>query len=497
MLEKKRQQEKPGQRNSERRYLTAAVNLQATLHQYKRAAPDKREDNKYRPFEVLHKIPGTKVRFNTYFCVDLKKLLIISYYWPPAGGPGVQRWVKLSKYLSQMGYQCYVVTVDEAHASYPALDASLQKDLDPSIKVTKTKSFEALKVFSSVFKKEKVPYAGIPDKNKMSNIGRIALYIRSNFFIPDARIGWNKYAIEACTEIIEKEKIDYIITTSPPHSTQLIGLTLKRQFPKLKWVADLRDPWTDIYYYHKLSHTKSSKKKDFAYEKAVLEKADAVTVTSPLTKELYAGKIDKSRVSKFHCITNGFDEDDFANITAAENNKFTITFAGTVNEQFGLEEFIGVVKKLSAENILLHFVGTIDNYTKNLLEKEIPGNHKITAYVPHKELMVYLQQSQALLLSIPKGNNQGTIPGKLFEYLATQKQVICLAPAGSSAAEIIKECKAGQTFLHSDKTAIENHLQQLISDWKIGKDISIKSQAYKKYSRKELAKAFAALLEKL
>ena len=168
-----------------------------------------------------------------YFCKDLKKLLVITYYWSPAGGPGVQRWLKLCKYLSQAGYHCHVVTVDEAHASYPSLDKSLEKDISPSIKITKTKSFEALKVFSSVFKKEKVPYAGIPDKNKMSNIGRIALYIRSNFFIPDARIGWNKYALEACREIIIKENIDAIITTSPPHSTQLIGLSLKKQFPKL------------------------------------------------------------------------------------------------------------------------------------------------------------------------------------------------------------------------------------------------------------------------
>jgi len=432
----------------------------------------------------------------------LKKLLVISYYWPPAGGPGVQRWVKLCKYLAQMGYQCHVVTVDEAHASYPSIDKSLEKDIDVSIKITKTKSFEALKVFSSVFKKEKVPYAGIPDKNKMSNIGRIALYIRSNFFIPDARIGWNKYAIEACKEIIEKEKIDCIITTSPPHSTQLIGLTLKKRFPKLKWIADLRDPWTDIYYYHKLSHTENSKKKDLRYEKEVLECADAITVTSPITNKLYAGKIDKKYTDKIHTITNGFDEDDFINTNQAVSDKFTITFAGTVNEQFGLEEFIAAVKDLSSQNILLHFVGTIDVYTKNLLEKEIPHNHKITAYVPHKELMNYIVQSQALLLSIPKGNNQGTIPGKLFEYLATKKPIICLAPSHSSAEEIIAECAAGKTFTYEDKTGMENYLKQLSSDWKTGKDISVTpiaigAIAYKKYSRKELAKQFALLIETL
>jgi glycosyltransferase involved in cell wall biosynthesis len=215
----------------------------------------------------------------------VKKLLIVTYYWTPAGGPGVQRWVKLSKYLSKLGYQCYVVTVDEHYASYPATDLSLQKDIDASIKVTKTKSFEVLKIFSSLFRKEKVPYAGIPDKNKMSFVGRMALYIRSNFFIPDARVGWNHYAIQACEEIISQEKIDVVITTSPPHSTQLIGLALKKKFKNIKWIADLRDPWIDIYYYEKLSHTKWAKQKDLRLEKQVLEHADAVTVTSPITEK--------------------------------------------------------------------------------------------------------------------------------------------------------------------------------------------------------------------
>lgn len=394
-----------------------------------------------------------------------------------------------------MGYECHVVTVDEQHASYPSLDASMQKDIANNIKVTKTRSFEALKVFSSIFKKEKVPYAGIPDKNKMSTVGKLALYVRSNYFIPDARIGWNKYALAACKEIIEKEKIDAIITTSPPHSTQLIGLSLKKQFPKLKWIADLRDPWTDIYYYPKLSHTESSKKKDLAYEKSVMENADAVTVTSPITQKLYSGKVDTKFASKFHTITNGFDADDMSIGSRPTPDKFIITFAGTVNEQFGLEEFIASIKELSKENVLLQFVGTMDLYTKNLLEKEIPNKHKIISYVPHKELMGYLMNSQALLLSIPKGNNQGTIPGKLFEYLATQKQIICLAPTGSSAENIIHECEAGKTFTHDDKPGIKTHLAQLLADATAGKDIAVKSAGYKKYSRKELAKQFSKVIQ--
>lgn len=426
-------------------------------------------------------------------------MLIVTYYWPPAGGPGVQRWVKLSKYLSKLGYQCFVVTVDENYASYPSTDLSLQKDIDVSVKVIKTKSFEVLKIFSSLFKNEKVPYAGIPDKNKMSFVGRLALYIRSNFFIPDARVGWNLYAIKACEEIIKRENIDVVITTSPPHSTQLIGLALKKKFKNVKWIADLRDPWTDIYYYEKLSHTKSAKQKDLGLEKQVLEQADAVTVTSPITEKLYASKIDKSLSAKIKTITNGFDEDDFASSTTSNSKTFTITFAGTINEQFGIEGFVQAVKSITTkhENLILHFVGTLDNYTKQLLEKEILHNHKITSYVPHKELMSYLMQSQVLLLSIPKGNNQGTIPGKLFEYLATQKAIVCLGPQGCSAGEIIAECEAGKTFTHQAVNEISTYLQQLIQNFEVGKDISVQSTIYKKYARKELAKQFAVLVERL
>ena len=398
-----------------------------------------------------------------------------------------------------LGYQCHIVTVDEQQASYPSLDISLQKDIDTSIRVTKTKSFEVLKIFSSLFKKEKVPYAGIPDKNKMSMVGKLALYIRSNFFIPDARIGWNRYAISACEQIIRKENIDVIITTSPPHSTQLIGLHLKKKFKNVKWIADLRDPWTDIYYYEKLSHTSSSKQKDLRLEKQVLEQADVITVTSPLTEKLYAGKIDPVKAGKIKTVTNGFDEDDFNSTGKSSSDTFTITFAGTINEQFAIEGFVSAVKNIvdNHKHVLLHFIGTIDNYTKQLLETEIPQQHKITPYIPHKELMGYLMQSQVLLLSIPKGNNQGTIPGKLFEYLATQKTIICLGPNGCSAGEIISECKAGKTFTHMATSEIEHYLNALLLQFETGKDITISSTIYKKYARKELAKQFAVIIENI
>jgi hypothetical protein len=162
-----------------------------------------------------------------------------------------------------------------------------------------------------------------------------------------------------------------------------------------------------------------------------------------------------------------------------------------------IEGFVQAVKNVSAnhKNVLLHFIGTMDIYTKQLLENELPNNHKITSYIPHKELMNYLLQSQVLLLSIPKGNNQGTIPGKLFEYLATQKTIICLGPQGCSAGEIIAECQAGKTFTHNVVDQIEKYLLELNSQFESGKDITVQSTIYKKYARKELTKRYADVIE--
>ena len=398
-----------------------------------------------------------------------------------------------------MGYSCFVVTVDEKYASYPSRDISLQKDVEPTISVNKTRSFEILKVFSSLFKKEKVPYAGIPDKEKMSFIGRLALFIRSNFFIPDARVGWNAYALNACREIIDREKIEILITTSPPHSTQLIGLALKKKYKSLKWIADLRDPWTDIYYYPKLSHTKWAKKRDLNLEMEVLKESDLVTVTSPITEQVYASKLEFALRSKVKTITNGFDEEDFAHLVSGRTDVFTITFAGTINEQFGIEAFVQVIKKIVTlhSDVLLHFVGTMDVYTRELLKKEIPKHHRVTEYIPHHDMLVQLMQSQVLFMSIPKGNNEGTIPGKLFEYLATHKNILCLGPTGCSAGLIIEECASGKTCLHEESSQMEAYLLDLIKRFKAGEQLDILSNAYLKYTRKNLAKQYADFIEVL
>lgn len=426
----------------------------------------------------------------------MKRVLIVTYYWPPSGGPGVQRWLKFVKYLRQFNIEPIVVTVDENKASYPVFDNSLVAEIPEGIKVYRTNSFEPLKLFSSVFKKEKVPYAGIPERNKMSFIGKTALYVRANYFIPDARKGWNKFAFKKCCELIESEKIDAVITSSPPHSTQLIGLALKERY-KVKWLADLRDPWTEIYYYDKFHHTENAKKKDLQYETDVLNKSDFITVTSEETGIRFAKKIlgDKKKIS---VITNGFDEDDFVNIELLPQKKFTITFLGTINIQFGIEQFVEAIlqvkKKHSEIPFCLKFVGNMDLATKNLLESKIPDAIELLDYLPHKESIQHICSAQLLLLVIPKGKNEGTVPGKTFEYMAAKRNILCLAPKNSSAGKIIDSTATGKSFLHEDVNGIEEYIGEMMTQWSGGEDCIVNNNNFKQYSRQNQTALLAALL---
>ncbi|MEY5040839.1 MAG: hypothetical protein RLZZ414_370, partial [Bacteroidota bacterium] len=210
-----------------------------------------------------------------------KKVLIITYYWPPAGGSGVQRWVKMAKYLEEFNISPIILTVQEAYAAYPVVDQSFNIDISNSIEVIKTKSRNYYSFFKIFNKQYKVPQGGVGNKSKSSIFQYISLFIRNHIFVPDPRIGWNKYALKEAKKIITEKNIDIFITTSPPHSTQLIGLELKKWRSDLQWLADFRDPWTDIFYYKDLKHTFISNYLNKKKEIEVLSKSNLITVVSP------------------------------------------------------------------------------------------------------------------------------------------------------------------------------------------------------------------------
>jgi len=429
----------------------------------------------------------------------MKKVLIITYYWPPSGGAGVQRWLKLSKYLDQFNILPYILTADEKYASYISTDPSLCDDIGENVKVIKTKSFEPINLYGKIAGKKNIPTAGFSnvDNDKFSQ--KIINAIRSNLFIPDPRRGWNLYAYKKAVQIINQEKIDTIITTSPPHSTQLIGLKLKRNL-NIKWIADFRDPWTDIYYYKILNHSYISSAIDRKYEEKVLTNCDKISTVSEGFKKLFQNKGLNLPDTKFSVIPNGYDPEDFKLKKKKSRDKFIICYTGTISEQYNpyifIDEFSNIINEFPKQTIKLRFVGIVYKKLKLYIKKiGIDKQVEIIPTVPHSMAIDYIINANALLLIIPElKNSYGIIPGKLFEYLATNNQIICIGDTECDAAKIIRDCNAGITFNRESDSGLKNYLFNLVTDFINGSENSVCKEKIEYYSRKNLASEFAEII---
>ena len=417
----------------------------------------------------------------------MKKVLLITYYFPPSGGAGVQRWLKTIKYLPEFGVETIVLTVDPEVASYPQVDESLCKEEPDFVKVYKTKTKEILSLYKKVSPQKQVPYGGFANEPNPTLLQKISRFIRGNFFLPDPRRGWNKYALAKAKEIIEQEGIETIITTSPPHSTQLIGLELKRLYPHIKWVADLRDPWTDIYYNEDLYPTRWAKKRNLRYECSVLLAADQIITVSEECKRLFARKAYVAE--KIAVVPNGYDTKDFfqlgvrseeLGVNSFANNLKTLSYIGVMAPQYDLKPLKSLVQ--GKNDILLRFVGVVSDDTRKEIESWGVQTEFIS-YVSHAEAVAYMRSADALLLFIPNvPNNEGILTGKLFEYLASERNILLFGPENGDAMKLIKECEAGECY--SEDFNLDKFLAMPYS----GND------NYKNYSRKALAGKIASLL---
>lgn len=428
-----------------------------------------------------------------------KKVLVITYYWPPSGGAGVQRWVKFVKYLPEFGIEPIVLTVDPNNASYPLIDKSLLNEVADKVTVFTTRSSEPFGLYKKFTSKRDIPQAGFANESAPSFTQKVSRAIRGNLFIPDARKGWNKYAYQKALEIIREFDIKTVITSSPPHSTQLIGLKLKQDLG-VKWIADLRDPWTDIYYYDKLYHSVWAKNTDKKYEQEVVNSADNVLVVSDDLKRIYAEKLLSLDVNKIKVIPNGFDEGDFDRGVQSDNSKFIITYTGTLAANYHIEMFLNalsdLIKSKKSNTVLLRFVGVVAEHYKELIKQS--SLNKVVDYVdhvPHKKSIRYLQESTALLLAIPDvSQNKGILTGKLFEYLAAKKPIIGIGPADGDASMIIDQCMAGKMHAYQDSEGIQQQIEQLYKKWENNESINLSGIEFNTYSRQNLSRNLARLI---
>lgn len=393
--------------------------------------------------------------------MSTKKVLIFTYYFPPAGGVAVQRFLKFSKYLPEFGWEPIIVTVE--NGSYPYYDESLLNELSPSLKVYRTKTFEPFE-FYNLLKGKKgkaMPVVSVGSHQKRSLFQRVSEYIRANFFIPDARRGWVPYAVNQAEEIIKSQKIDAIITTGPPHSTHLIGLQLKQKYG-VKWVADFRDPWTGIFYNNILPRTESTKQKDKTLETQVLQTADLVTVISPGMKKEF-----ESRAKKIEVVMNGYDHEDFANAIIRKEDVFTIRYVGNLMASQNVEVLWKALAKYKGE-FKLELIGRVDDAVKNsITESGISEYVSYVDFVGHKKAIELMQQADMLLFVIPDVKDGALIlTGKLFEYLASKTELISFGPVNGNAAEILTQTGRKKMLGFTDTTETTQQLESALNHFK-------------------------------
>ncbi len=390
----------------------------------------------------------------------MKKVLIVTYYWPPAGGPGVQRWLKFVTYLPQFGVTPVLYIPENPH--YPLTDESLQEE--------------------------------VPPKKNISLAEKILLYIRGNLFIPDARINWVKPSVQYVSQILQEENIDTIVTTGPPHSMHLIGCELQRRVG-VKWIADFRDPWTSIGYHKELRLGKRAQRKHKRLEKLVVTAADTIIVTSNTTKK----EFQELTTKPIKVITNGYDDDYKGDATL--DTDFTISHIGSLLSERNPEVLWKTLAELIKEHptfkdhFKLQLIGVVSQEIITSLQQHgLTDYVTLYGYLTHAEAVQYQRRSQVLvLLEIDSDETKGIIPGKLFEYMAARRPIIAIGPKDWEVNDIVRNTETGVVFNYDDHSKLKSTLLRIFKEYREGK-ITLKAKDITEYSRKELTRELATHL---
>ncbi len=422
------------------------------------------------------------------------KVLIITYYWPPAGGPGVQRWLKFVKYLPDYGVEP-IVYIPE-NPTYPLIDKELAQEVNPNITVLKKKITEPY-AWASVFSKgntKKISSGIIPDKKKQSVLQRLMLWVRGNLFIPDARVLWVKPSVGFLSKYIRENNIKTVITTGPPHSLHLIGLRLKKEL-NINWVADFRDPWTTIGYHKELKLSAKASQKHKQLEKEVLTTADKVIVTSPTTKTEFEALTTKP----ITVITNGYDTEKI--IKEPLDEKFTIAHIGSFLSERNPHILWESLSELINENaefkmkFELKLIGAVSRAVLNAInEFGLSAYVNNIGYVSHSEAIQQQRKSQLLLLvEIDSPGTKCIIPGKLFEYMISERPILAIGPQEADFASIIQTTNTGVFVTYNEKEKLKKAITDYFEQYLTG---SLKSHpiGLQQYSRKNLTGQLAELL---
>ena len=393
----------------------------------------------------------------------MQKVLIITYYWPPAGGGGVQRWMKFAKYLPHYGWQPIIYAPEQP--DYPLIDHSLEQEISPSLRVIKRRIKEPRKYLRSLTGKSTGSGASadqmfyIP-KAERSWKQNLIIWIRGNLFIPDARTWWVKPSEKYLRKLIKQEQIDTIVTTGPPHSMHLIGYRLKRYFPDMRWLADFRDPWTFIEFYDKMMLTQFADWLHRKLERKVLKAADAVVTVSPF----WAEKLSEIGGKHVHTITNGYDLADFPQQSTSLDDQVSICHVGTLALDRNPQQLWTVMQQMRTGNATptIKFLGSTDPRVLTSLQERGLAYVDL-GYVDHAKAIAEMQSAHYLLLLINDGttdNARGRIPGKVFEYLAARRPILAICPSDTDIAKILTE--QGHQVIAPEKLSVDRMEEALM-----------------------------------
>ncbi len=430
----------------------------------------------------------------------MKKVLIITYYWPPAGGPGVQRWLKFVKYFRSFGWEPVVYV--PKNGEHPSEDHSLSKDVPEGIEIIKRPVWEPYNLYKKFIGQkndQKINTGFLTESEKPKMREKIAVWIRGNFFVPDARKTWVKPSYRYLKDYLDKHPVDAIVSSGPPHSMHLIAMQLRKHH-RIPWVADFRDPWTNIDFYSELMLTSWADNKHKRLEKEVLCSADVVLSVGKTLGEELTNLGAKNTV----VITNGYDSDDITVSDVKKDRAFTIAHIGSLSPARNHPAFWEALSELKESDpgfdrdLRIVLIGKVDvSATRSIAEFGLDGHLERVPYMPHNEIVAVQMRSQVLLLFLNRtANAKGILTGKIFEYMSARRPVLAVGPPNGDAAEMIRETRCGDILDFDNKEGIKQSLKKYYALYREGK-LEIDSNGIEKYSRRALTERLVKELNKL
>ena len=426
----------------------------------------------------------------------MKRVLIISYYWPPAGGISVIRPLKLAKYIGQLGWEPVICTAENPH--YPFIDENAINDIPEGLEIIKVPIIEPYEFYKRLTgQNQKSALADvIQNAPKRSFLHNLSVWVRGNFFIPDARCLWIKPVVNELIEYLKDNPVDAIITTGPPHSVNRIGYLLNKKI-NLPWLADFQDPWTQVDYYKHFKISKWAHRKHRKMENQIFENADLITIVSNSWKT----DLEHIGANNVEVVPLGYDPIDFSENIKLDS-KFTLTHLGLLGEDRNPTVLIEVIANLCkldsnfSKYFRLQLVGKVNDRLKNLVkELDLSEHVRFIRQVNRDEALEIMQASQLLLLLLNKAENVGgRIPGKVFEYFGARRPVLSLGPTNTDIEKMLSEAGAGENIDYSDNSQLKIYLQNQLNRF-LNEGINSTSNSVKKFTHKEVSATFAKHLE--